>query len=69
MVVIGRGEVFAGVGVDAHIGGYRGNGQDDVQWRGEACALPRRRPAETAGGKMTTGLCTVSKPGSETTRV
>ena len=68
VVVVGRGEVFAGVGVDAHVGGDGGDGENDVQRRGEGvrgvALLPRNRRRG-----MTTGLCTVSNPGSETTRV
>ncbi len=51
MVVVGRGEVFAGVGVDAHVGGNRGDGQDDVERARRRCVrpgrAPPRRPPET----------------------
>ena len=59
MVVIGRGEVFAGVGVDAHIGGYGSDGENDVQGRGEGARREAPTARDAAGAAMTTGLCTV----------
>ena len=35
VIVFGRGEVFAAVGVDAYVGGDGGDGKDDVQRRGK----------------------------------
>ena len=55
MILVGRGEVFAVVGVDAHVGGERGNGQHDVQRRGK-----HRRPARNAGSRDSAGEATVT---------
>ena len=60
VIVVGRGEIFVGVGIDVHVGGEGGDGKNDVQRSGRRlCAV--EAPATDAARQ--------SRPGSARFRI